>query len=233
MHDALFADALRPERVTVLNLLMLDYSIGHELLLWRQRNPLVTLNRAGFDALAPAERRAAIMLAALVCYRDWERNQRREKHLWLWAWWTRKQQTGDEVEKFRAYRADGSSTLPTRDIPRTAGAPFHYFGSPEAALLLLFVRPIYADFGFETPFDFPLGLARQLYLADAETKGNVWVKNHHDMQEDQRADEFNRSQAGSSLAVGEDAVQASAESWNRDHPESPVPLMKAKKCQSL
>ena len=51
MHDALFADAARPERVSILHLLMLDYSIGHELLLWRQRNPLVTLSRAGFEAL--------------------------------------------------------------------------------------------------------------------------------------------------------------------------------------
>ena len=113
-------------------------------------------------------------------------------------------------------------------MPKSGGAPFHYFGSPEAALLLLFVQPLYRDFGRESPFDFPLGLAKSLYLADAESKGNVWVKNHQDLEDDVRVAAFEESNPQSTLAVGEDAVQAAANKWNREHPDSPVPLMKSK-----
>jgi hypothetical protein len=106
-------------------------------------------------------------------------------------------------------------------MPRTGGVPFHYFGSPEAALLLLFAQPIYRDFGYATPFDFPLGLTRMLYLAAAETGGNVWVKNFHDLKDEERAVEFEKQNPESTLAIGEEAA---AEKWNREHPESPVPV---------
>ncbi|MEN6533319.1 MAG: hypothetical protein ABFD89_06625 [Bryobacteraceae bacterium] len=226
MHDALFADAARPERVSVLNLLMLDYSIGHELLLWQQRNPLAVLSRDGLAALDEHEQREAVMNAALACSRPWHGLPKTKAELAAWGRQTRRLKTEAEVDKFRAYRAAGSQTLPTRDIPKTGGAPFHYFGSPEAAMLLLFVQPLYQDFGYATPFDFPLGLARTLYLTDAETKGNVWVKNFHDLKDEERVAAFEKSNPESTLAVGEDAVQAAAEKWNREHPESLVPLMK-------
>jgi hypothetical protein len=224
MHDALFADAVRPEGAVVLNLLMLEYSIGHELLLWRQRNPMVTHSREGFEVLPATDRREALMLAALACHRTWEGNKDQAENLKQWGKSTKKLNLETEVAKFRAYRIDGSHTLPTRAMPKTSGVPFHYFGSPETAMLLLFVQPLYLDFGCATPFDFPLGLARTLYLADAEAKGNVWVKNHHDIADEDRAAAFDRSNPEPSLALGEDAVQAAAEKWNREHPESPVPV---------
>jgi hypothetical protein len=226
MHDALFADAARPERVTILNLLMLDYSIGHELLLWWQRNALVTTSSASFEELPANEQREALMLAALVCHRLWD--GKRKKLLSFWGWRIRNLETESEVAKFRAYRSLGSQTLPTRNMPKANGVPYHYFGSPEPALLLLFVQPFYADFGYASPFDFPLGLAKTLYLTDAESKGNVWVKNHHDLEDEKRAAAFDASNPESTLAVGEKAVQAAAEKWNREHPESPVPLMNSK-----
>lgn len=223
MHDALFADAARPEGATVLNLLMLEYSIGHELLLWRQRNPLIQ-GRQEFEALPPDEQREAVMNAALVCSRPWQCAPKQRRELRRWGRKTRRLVTSIEVFKFRAYREDGAQSLPTRSIPKTSGVPYHYFGSPETALLLLFVHPLYRDFGYRTPFDFPLGLARTLYLADAESKGFVWVKNHHDLAEEARAVAFDRAHPEPTLAVGEAAVQAAAEKWNREHPECPVPV---------
>jgi hypothetical protein len=224
MHDALFADAARPEGAVVLNLLMLEYSIGHELLLWRQYNPLVTMPKAGFDALPAAERREAVMNAALICHRTWYGAPWGKWKLRSWGRQTRKLETGHEVSKFIAYRTNGSHSLPTSNIPKASGVPYHYFGSPETAMLLLLVHPFYGDFGFGTPFDFPLGLARVLYLADAETKGNVWVKNCHDLEDEARAEALERACPEPALAVGKDAVRAAAEKWNREHPESPVPV---------
>jgi hypothetical protein len=162
-----------------------------------------------------------------VCSRGWNSEAATKKSLAAWGRLTRMVDVGAELEKFRNYQAAGSHTLPTREIPKAGSAPFHYFGSPEGALLLLFVRRLYRDFGYETPFDFPLGLARTLYLADAETKGNVWVKNFHDLQDKERVAAFEKRNPDSTLAVGEEAVQAAAEKWNREHPESPVPLMKS------
>ena len=224
MHDALFAAASRPESATVLNLALLDYSIGHELLLWRQSNPLVMHGECEFSALPAAEQREAVMNAALVCSRTWNGAPKTRRELRRWARQTRRMDTANEVDRFLAYRYDVSKNLPTRNMPKTSGVPYHYFGSPETALLLLFVQPLYRDFGYPTPFDFPLGLARMLYLTDAETKGNVWIKNHHDMQDDARAVAFDAAHPEPTLAVGEAAVRVAAEKWNREHPESPVPV---------
>lgn len=222
MHDALFADAARPEGARILNLLMLEYSIGHEILLLRQRNPLVTHGRQEFEALEHDAQREAVMLASLVCSRPWNGSPKSRRQLRRWGRQTRRCSTSVEVWKFRAYRDEGSSSLPTRSMPKTSGVPFHYFGSPEMAMLLLFAHPFFQGFGYPSPFDFPLGLARTLYLADAETKGNVWVKNHHDIEDDRRLEAFDRANPESTLAVGDAAVKASAEKWNQEHPESPV-----------
>jgi hypothetical protein len=45
MHDAIFAEAFRPHRFTVLGVPLLDYTLGHEIVLQRMRNPLVTGDR--------------------------------------------------------------------------------------------------------------------------------------------------------------------------------------------
>src|ERR1022692_1013346 len=115
MHDALFADAARPESASVLDLPLLEYSIGHEILLWRQFNQLVVLGRLAFDALPPAEQREAIMLASLVCSRPWQGAPKTKSELRRWGRQTRRLDTSIEVLKFIRYRADGSHTLPTRD----------------------------------------------------------------------------------------------------------------------
>src|SRR6185437_657799 len=96
--------------------------------------------------LPESEKRASLMFAALVCYRSWEKSREPETHLKEWGRSIRKLDTSEEVARFRDYRADGSLTLPTREMPKTSGVPYHYFGSPETAMLLLFVAPFYNEF---------------------------------------------------------------------------------------
>src|ERR1035441_2404918 len=102
MHDALFADAARPEGATVLNLPLLEYSIGHQLLLWRHSNPLLTHDWRQFIELPLPEQREAVMLAALVCSRPWQGNPKTKRQLRRWARKTRRLETHLEAVKFRA-----------------------------------------------------------------------------------------------------------------------------------
>lgn len=77
MHDEAFADSVRPAPCVILRLPMRDYSIGHELLLYRRRNPFVTLdNPAKFSQLPPMEQHRAVLEAAQVCGRSWAENER-------------------------------------------------------------------------------------------------------------------------------------------------------------
>jgi hypothetical protein len=75
MHDEAFADSVRPAPCVILRLPMRPYSIGHELLLYRRRNPFVTLDDpAKFSQLPQLEQIRAVMEAAQVCARTWQEN---------------------------------------------------------------------------------------------------------------------------------------------------------------
>jgi hypothetical protein len=234
LHEVIFATAARPEKVVVLNLLMQDYSIGHELLLWHQSNPLVTYTDKGFQELAPEIQRAKLFSAALTCERTWTGNQKRLRWLRTTEIFRRHLQTGDEIKKFREYRNSGSLDLPTVPQPRPAGipsAPFHYFGAPDTARLLLFINreSLHRSFGYKTPYDFPLGLAQMLYATQAETEGGLWIENYQDQRNKARAAAFQNKHPENTLAVGTEAVQAAAEKWNIEHPDCKVPLPHAPK----
>ena len=224
MHDALIADAARPARVSILKLPMLDYSIGHELILWQRRNPFVTYTSSSFNELPFDDQAKALNQAVLVCCErlpQWPR--------W-WAWGCRKLDKGAEMAKFREYREAGSLDLPVVKMPRTPGAHFHYFGSPETGVLINYVSEhhqamIAAHFD-GSPLNFPFGLARILYMTYQEGEGHVWVENYHDWQVKQRRAAYERAHPESGLAIGDEAVQVAAEKWNAEHPESPAPLMR-------
>ena len=87
MHDLALADAARQASVRILRLPMLEYSIGHELTLLSQRNPLLF---DLFPGLPEEARRAALIRAALVCHRTWSQQYRRERNMWFWGWLIRK-----------------------------------------------------------------------------------------------------------------------------------------------
>lgn len=229
MHDAAFADAFRPPRFTVLLLDLMDFTIGHELVLWQRRNPLVVSSASEFDQQPWNFKIKALSQAVLVCCRRAPR---------LASFWGRRCANlglDAEVQKFRDYRAAGSLDLPTAKMPRTQGHPYHYFGGPELARLINYVTRMHSvmvQTHFEgSPLNFPLGLARMLYLVDAECEGGIWIKNHLDMEADAQREAYEKSHPENTFAMGEDAVQASAKRWNAEHPDCPVPLVRDEKTE--
>lgn len=229
MHEQHFAAAIRPDLQVVLRLPMRPYSIGHEILLIRQGNPLVTMGPESFKELPEDRQRSALRRAALVCYRSWTQNQKRDRWLWLWGWFIRNFDLETEVENFQAYRTDGIRDFKTVKMPRIRGAenvPYHYFGSPEMARLILFLldRRLPEFHGVPTVYDFPVSLARMLYLSSLEETGAVWVQNWHDRQAEQAREEFEERHPENTLAVGNEAVRKLAMEWNESNPDCKVPV---------
>ena len=111
-HEFSFVDSVIQNPVTVLGLRLKSFSLGHEIILSKQKNPLVILTAGQFAVFTPESQVAAIQNAALVCYRSWTENQRPEKWLRLWQWRIRKMDHGQAIQDFLKYRADGSTFPP-------------------------------------------------------------------------------------------------------------------------
>lgn len=224
MHELEFADAVRPERFTILWIPLLDYSIGHELTLQKRRNPLVLMLEEDFKELPANLRANALRDAVLVCSEIMPRWKK------FWAMRCAKlsgEETEKQIQEFRRYRAASSMTFPLRSQPKVQGGHYHYFGGPEMGRLINYVGThhrdmIQAHFG-GSPLNFPLGLARCLYLSHLETEGQVWIENWHDVQDKTRAKAFEGCELDG-FAVGEEAVQALAEKWNLANPGAKVAL---------
>lgn len=181
-QDMAFADAARPRPVVVLRLLMREYSIGHELLLIRGRNPLVISNAETFEALPIAKQNHAVIQAALICCRSWEENKRPHRNIRYWGWLNRKADWATEIWQFASYRGNGS-TWPTMTMKELQGdkEKGRSLGSPLLARLM----PIAAVLNPAAPFDCPLGLANWVFMAQAEQDGCCQVEN--DFESETRA----------------------------------------------
>lgn len=186
MHDLAFADSARPEPVRVLRLPMLPYSIGHEITLLAQRNPLLF---DLFGQFSDADRRSALVRACLVCHRTWRQQYRHEQNMRLWAWLISKADLAAETEKWLAYRQAGTSSPPQpsqEDYEIANGIqneePGRAFGGSHLARVLAYVAPIHRSFDAETPFDVPLGMANHLYLSGLEMAGNARIENVREAQ---------------------------------------------------
>lgn len=187
MHDLAFADAVRPARCVILKLLMLPYSIGHELLLFQSRNPLVM---HGFETLATEERVSAIISAANICSMTWEQNhfepkKWREKYLSrrVWKKWdkaTRKSDWEAEIKAFRAYREVGSASPHVEPADsatgRDMGAPFH------ASLIQFLIQKM--DVPEIGCYDYALSLAKFHYYTAAESSGDIKIVNENEVNFD-------------------------------------------------
>lgn len=197
MHELPFADAIRPAAVSVLKLLMLRYSVGHEIVLLSRRNPLVMGSEGEFSRLAGEEQRTAIILAADVCcqtwaeyhasYNAWQRFRIGRK----WAQWRQAIADADyplAIAEWRNYRAAGSATFTTEEMPNT-GDEFRYFGQPEMASLINFLQ-ITCGLTEAQAFDYPLGLARMRRLVWLESEGAVRITNAHEAEIARRRDEY-------------------------------------------
>jgi hypothetical protein len=223
MHDAIFAQAFRPERFAVLGCSLLDYTLGHEIVLQRLRNPLVTGDER-FDELPWSFKGESLMQAVLICC------QRKPRVNWWWRQQCARLDIDSEVSRFRAYLLANCLDFPTVKQPRVHGCPYHYFGGPEIARLVNYVTAhhrLMIETHFEgSPLNFPFGLARCLQSAQLEADGHLWIANMHDVESQEQRNKFDELHPENTLAIGEDAVQNAAQKWNRAHPDCPVPLMR-------
>lgn len=187
MHDLAFADATRPTRCVILRLPLLGFSIGHELLLLQQGNPLVSLSAEEFDKLPDDRQRAAIIRAVMICANTWTQNQKRQKWLRLWGWTLRKSDFPLAIAEWRNYRFEGSSFPPVTGDEAdmiangdSDGPKGREIGGPFLARLYCFAASLperEIQIHGDTAFDFPLGLATFLYFSHLEMEGKLKIEN--------------------------------------------------------
>lgn len=165
--DAAFAAAARPERRKIMGLLMLPYSIGHEIVLLSEGSLLLTLTPDEFQKADLQKRITSIIRAVLVCSRDY----RQIPHKWLklWAWTNRKSDVEKCIADFREYRDEGSS------FPRlaTPAEESRSYGSPHLTRVLNFGLSKFGD----RVYDMPLGLVHFLFFSEVEADGGCLVEN--------------------------------------------------------
>ena len=165
MHDLEFADSVWQRQRTILRVPLLAYSVGHELLLQRSRNPLVLRSEI------PSEPNAHVMQAVSICSRDWAANHQSERWLGLWAWTLRKADFTQAVREFIQYRNEGTlgpNVQPADGDGRSLGGPF-------MARLIQFILRF-----TDQPYDFPFGLAMFHYYAYEESQGSIRIVNQQE-----------------------------------------------------
>lgn len=200
MYELAFSDALRPALVSVLKLPLLRYSVGHEIILLSRRNPLLAASREEFDRLPAEQQRTAIIVAADVCCQGWAEYHRvynawqRWRLARKWAQWTAAIAGADfalAIAEWRNYRAAGSDTFSTEEMPNT-GAEFRFFGQPELSSLVNFLQ-ITCRLGEADIFDYPLGYARMRHLAWLESEGAVRITNAMEAEIARRKSEYEKA----------------------------------------
>ena len=220
MHEKIFSEAFNPVPCRVLGLKLRNYSIGHELALIKQGNPIITYAESSFNELSQAAQNLSLASAVeICCYRV-------PVLKIIWAI----RQIGcnfkEEIKKFRVYRDSGSLDLPTTRQSRVSGLSFHYFGSPELARLINYVSEYHAimiNVHFNgSPLNFPLGVARMLYASKLECDGSIWVENFKDAELKEKQEIEEKLHPKSGVASGDEAVKESARKWNAEHPDSPI-----------
>jgi hypothetical protein len=208
VHEPIFCDAVRPAGRVCLRLPLRTYSIGHEILLWRQRNPLLTLTAAAFSSLPIEDQKSWLRKAVLICSNDWRGNFRRQRWLAVWRYFTEGCDYGWETLEFQMYLMEQRTLLKTLSaaVPLEAeafeianageklamGRPL---GSPLAAQLLNFVmrralhlalddRGGWAKFWRPaTIYDAPFAQSANLMLAELECEGRLHVENEREREE--------------------------------------------------
>lgn len=222
MHETEFSEAFCQAPATVLGLELRPFSIGHEIGLWRRGNPLVWCSEEGFDSYSGDYKLRIISEAATSCCKKMPFFVRR------WCGRVLKMDLDVESEKFIAYRDSARKEFPTVAMPKTPGAAFHYFGAPELPRLINYLSEkhtllIHAHYE-GSPLNVPVGLARMLYLADAEVAGNVWLENHNDRERNDAVKQYEKEHPESGFANGDAAVNELLKKWNEEHPDAKVPL---------
>jgi len=189
MHDLAFADAARPSRVVCLRLLLQPYSVGHELLLWQARNPLLLSSQEDFDKLPTAQQIFALVRAVSICSRNWSENQKPERWVRLWGWLIRKTDWPVAIAEFRNYLREGRSLVPClisekkddREAYEMANGEElngkgRALGAPFLAQTMLFCAST-LGMPLESIYDAPFALCGNLYFTQLESEGRVNIEN--------------------------------------------------------
>ena len=177
MNSLAFADAARPARSVILRLPMLDYSIGHEIILLRERNPLIVPDETADDV----KYIKAIIRAAMVCSRTWEENRNPFRSFGMWSWFVKRMDFNRAIQDWQHYRAAGVTGPEVRSASDGTGRAL---GSPHVARLLEFAMKIGG--GFDTPF----GLAQWLYYSAAESEGGCIIPNEDEKKTTEQVDDL-------------------------------------------
>lgn len=190
MQSQAFAAAVRPALRRILRCNLRDYTIGHEIILISENNPLLWVPEY-FDTLPLNTRANAVQRAVSICSRNWSENQSPDKNQWLWFWLIRKCDRIDACKEFVSYRATGS-TIPQMKPSNSSESDAQ--GSPFVARLL-----DYGSLRFgERVYDVPLGQLQWMYFANAESDGRCKVKNSIQLQIDsemkQHEEDYDREQ---------------------------------------
>jgi len=228
LHEIAFADVSCPERHVVLKLPLRDFSIGHRLILVRQRNPLLWMPESEFNLLPFSNQVFWLLEAVYVCGQSYSHRKKLEQGAGIidrflnWvkvkAWHRRrKREETDwalELANFRNYlnssrlitdfksRREGFPFLPTIPSPDAKGRPL---GAPFDACLLQF---LIREFRLtpEEAHEYPLALAEAHYLSWLEREGGLRIMNAFDMEFEDYCREENEKAA--KLAAEKQAQKA-------------------------
>lgn len=201
MHDAAYSQAALPAPARVLGLNLRPYSLGHELWLIREQNPLAVQS----GETVASKLVAALPAAVLFCSQTFEqisamnRDRFISLKLWLWNLRLRRHDGLSELASFLEYRTRGSLAFPDepadgRQSSRPLGAPF---------LLSLYNYLRAAGDTDSGAWNHPYGLAQMRYAAWLETEGHLKIKNAFDIEHDRAFEEWEKANPGSSLKMEE------------------------------
>ena len=167
-----FLESVFPERATILQLPLVDYTLGHELILRRLNSPFLSSERKDDEELIPH-----LFSCLFICSLPWKEalTQSQDKTLpKQFAAWQKIVARADfhkAIAELLIYIRDGSSMPPFRSVQRKgwrtieAGAPFHL------RLLLVLIRDL--KMTKDEAFSCPMGFALWLYGAHYEGQGSI------------------------------------------------------------
>lgn len=208
MHDALLADSALPRQRVCLRLPLLTYSIGHEILLWHARNPILIFSDRDWQAITWEKKKSWLRKAVLICHNDWRGNQKVEKWLRLWHWMIDRCDWALEMAEFRNYLMEHRLVMQTLSaavpedvqifeianqgdklgLGRALGAPFtsqllNYAIQRDLRTVLDISMGFKSLFRKPTIYDVPFGLAANLMLGELECEGRLHIENEREAEE--------------------------------------------------
>lgn len=181
MHEPLLAEAALPAPTVVLGLLMRPYSLGHELFLLREENPLVT---------EPTKANAGHLLQAVwVCASTWD-EAKRTPYDWLaglklklLAWRNRGANIETQTLLWLAYRYKGTAEFPLSEIASPDKQSGRLPGAPFLLRLHMFAME-HLRLSESAAWDYPYGLAKMRWACYWEQQGGLDIYNDNEAEHD-------------------------------------------------